>query len=207
MMSRTCLIFLVVLISGGVARAGDTVDCSERFPVGTFAIAQKEAELLTGKLSGFSLVHILRKPLPMRSSGPEDPCELVYGFDVFEFTAATTPGALVAGCAGDFQGTGSRDYVVLLRRDVDGRYIPHVFLARGRTFDVVELAPHATDDSVWFGPFCQPKPRTGIFQGPDFEGTGERAQVPVVGDLITVGWWTYYWRRDVKRFDAILTTD
>src|SRR5512137_934931 len=145
-MRRACLIFLIVLVSGGVARAGDTVDCSERFPVGTFAVAQKEAELLAGKVSGFSLVHILRKPLPMTASGHEDPCELVYGFDVFEFTAATTPGALVAGCAGDFQGTGSRDYVVLLRRGGDGRYIPHVFLARGRTFDVVKLAPHATDD-------------------------------------------------------------
>ena len=143
----------------------------------------------------------------MRPSGPEDPCELVYGFDVFEFTAATTPGALVAGCAGDFQGNGSRDYVVLLRRDVDGRYVPHVFLRRGRTFDVVELEPHATDDSAWFGPFCQPKPQAGTFQPPDFEGTGERVRVPVVGDLFTVGWWTYYWRPDLKRFEAILTTD
>lgn len=211
MIRWTCLFLSVlissVLISGGLARAGDAVDCSERFPVGRFALSEKEAALLTGKLKGFSLVHILKKPLPMMSSGAEDPCEFVYGVDVFEFTAGSTPGALVAGCAGDFRGNGSRDYAVLLKSRVDGRYIPRVFLTRGRGFDIAELAPHATDDSVWFGPFCQVKPHAGVFQSPDFEGRRDSVQVPVVGDLITVGWWTYYWRPDRKRFDAILTTD
>jgi hypothetical protein len=204
---RGLAVFLVVLISDGPAWAGPAVDCSERFPVGRFALTQKDAALLRGGLSGFSVVHILKKPLPMRSSGSEDPCELVYGLDVFEFTPATTPGALVAGCTGDFDGNGSRDYVVLLRRDTDRRYVPRVFLARDRTFDVVDLASNATDDSAWFGPFCQAKPQAGIFQAPDLEGTGERARIPVVGDLFTVGWWTYYWRPDLGRFDAILTTD
>lgn len=199
--------FLVVLISVGPVRVGHAVDCSERFPVGTFALTQKDTALLPVKLSGVSVVHIVKKPLPMRAPGSEDPCEHVYAVDVFEFTAGTTPGALVAGCAGDFKGNGSRDYVVLLRRDSDGRYVPHVFLARGRTFDVVELESHAADDSPWFGPFCQPKPQAGTFQVPDFEGVGEGARIPVVGDLFTVGWWTYYWRPDLQRFDAILTTD
>ena len=206
-MRLTCLAVLVVLLHGGMAQPSDTVDCSARFPVGRFALMAKQAGLLAGQVRGFSVVYIVKKPLLVRSSGSEDPCALVYGSDIFEFATPTTPGALVAGCVGDFQGNGSRDYVVLLRRNVDGRYSPHVFLARGRVFDVVELEPIATDDSGWFGPFCQPKPRTGIFQGPDFEGTGGGARVPVVGDLITVGWWTYYWRPDVKRFDAILTTD
>jgi hypothetical protein len=201
------LILLAVLISVGSVRTGHAVDCSERFPVGTFALTQRDAALLTGRLSGVSVVHILKKPLPMSSSGSEDPCELVYGVDIFELTAATTPGALVAGCAGDFTGSGSRDYVVLLRRDTDGRYVPRVFLARDRTFDVVELEWAATDDSGWFGPFCHPKPQAGTFEAPDFEGTGARARIPVVGDLFTVGWWTYYWRPDLERFDAILTTD
>jgi hypothetical protein len=31
--------------------------------------------------------------------------------------------------------------------------------------------------------------------------------VPVVGDLITAGWWTCYSRPDLRRFDSILTTD
>jgi hypothetical protein len=206
-LQRICLVLFFVLISGGVAGGGHAVDCSERFPVGAFTLTQKEATLLTAQLSGWSLVHILKKPLPMRSSGSEDPCELVYGFDVFEFTAATTPGALVAGCAGDFRGNGAQDYVVLLRRNVGGRYVPHVFLTPGPTVDVVELEPHATDASVWFGPFCRPKPPTGSFHAPDFEGAGSGAQVSVVGDLVTVGWWTYYWRPDLNRFGAILTTD
>ena len=204
---RAPLIFLAVLISVGPARAGDAVDCSERFPVGAFALTEKDASLLTATPSGFSVVHILKKPLPMNTSGSEDPCEFVYGFDVFELTMAAAPGALVAGCVGDFEGNGARDYVVLLRRDSDGRYIPHVFLARGRTFHVVALEGHATDDSAWFGPFCRAKPPTGTFRAPDFDGRGGSVSVPVAGDLFTVGWWTYYWRADLERFDAILTTD
>jgi hypothetical protein len=206
-MRWTVLGCFIVPVSAGVAGGVDAVDCAERFPVGRFALPQKDASLFTGYLGDFALVHLLKKPVLLPSSGSQDPCEFVYGFDVFEFTGATTPGAVVAGCAGDFRGDGAHDYVVLLRRNIDGRYIPHVFLARGRIFDVVQLEAHATDDSVWFGPFCQPKPRTGVFQAPDFEGTGQGAQVPVVGDLITVGWWTYYWRPDLNRFDAILTTD
>lgn len=183
------------------------MDCSERFPIGTFALIEKDAPFLAARPSGFSVVHILKKPLPMSSSGSEDPCEFVYGFDVFELTRATAPGALVAGCAGDFEGNDARDYVVLLRRDNDGRYVPHVFLARGGTFQVVALEGHATDESSWFGPLCRAKPPAGIFEAPDFDGDGESVSVPVAGDLFTVGWWTYYWRPDLKRFDAILTTD
>jgi hypothetical protein len=200
-------IFLAVLISVGSASAGDAVDCSERFPVGTFALAEKDVPLLTARPSGFSLVHILRKPLLMKSSGSEDPCEFVYGVDVFELTTAAAPGTLVAGCAGDFDGNGARDYAVLLRRAIDGRYIPHVFLAHGRTFRVVALEQPATDGPAWFGPYCRAKPSDGAFQVPDFDGKSERVSVPVVGDLFTVGWWTYYWRADLGRFDAILTTD
>jgi hypothetical protein len=97
-MRLTGLAVLVLLISGGPARAGDAVDCSERFPVGRFALTQKEAAPLTAQLTGFSLVHIFKKSVPMRSSGPEDPCEFVYGLDVFEFIGVTTPGALVPLC-------------------------------------------------------------------------------------------------------------
>ena len=203
----TCLTFLIALIFVGPARTAHAVDCAERFPVGAFALTPKDAALLKGKPSNFSVVHLLKKALPMTSLGSEDPCEFVYGFDVFEFTSATTPGALVAGCTGDFKGDGSRDYVILLRRDVDRRYVPHVFLARGRTFDVIALELPATDDSTWFGPFCRRKPRTGIFRPPDFEGTGQRIGIRVVGDLFTVGWWTYYWHPELRRFEAILTTD
>jgi hypothetical protein len=183
------------------------VDCSERFPVGSFALTQAEAAPLVNGMSGFTIVHILKRSLPMEESESADACEFVYAGDVFQFAAETMPGALVAGCAGDFQGRGARDFVVLLKRAGDARYIPHVFLRRGPTFEVVELEAYARDDSGWFGPFCQPKPPNGIFRPPDFEGTGRTAEIPVVGDLITVGWWTYYWRPDVGRFGAVLTTD
>jgi len=183
------------------------VDCSARYPVGAFALPQSDAARVVGAARGFSLVHMRKKPLLMTAFGSENPCELVYAGDVFELTGAETPDALVAGCAGEFRGQGVRDYVVLLRRLVDGHYVPHVFLARGGAFDVTTLEAHAAEDPAWFGPACAARPRNGLFQAPDFEGTGKPAQVTVVGDLITIGWWTYYWRRDLGRFERILTSD
>jgi hypothetical protein len=195
---------LVILV--GIARVSDAVDCSERFPLGLFALTRGEAALVAGKLSGFSPVYMLKKPLEVTPSGADDPCELVYGFDVFEFADEKHPGALVAGCRGDFDGDGERDFVALFRRHTDGVKLGYVFLTRGRTFDVIELGEYG-EPPAWAGPFCSLRPPTGIFEGPDFEGTGERVRVVVVGDLITMGWSTYYWRPDLRRFDAILTTD
>src|SRR5262245_211910 len=183
------------------------VDCSARYPLGVFALPQKDAARVGGAATGFTLVHMRKTPLLMTASGSEDPCELVYAGDVVELTGAETPDALVAGCAGDFRGQGVRDYVVLLRRLADGHYVPHVFLARGGAFDVTLLEAHAAEDPAWFGPACVARPWNGLFQAPDFEGTGKPAQVTVGGDLITIGWWTYYWRRDLGRFERILTSD
>ena len=101
---------------------------------------------------------------------------------------------------------GAPDYVVLLRRRSDGVKVAYVFLSRRGTFEVIELGLYG-EPPAWSGPYCSPRPRTGIFEGPDFQGRGERVRVRVVGDLITVGWSTYYWRPDLKRFDTILTTD
>ena len=204
---RKGLAVLLVALSAAVGHGMQSVDCSARYPVGAFALAEGDAVRVVGAASGFSLVHVRKKPLLMTASGSEDPCELVYGGDVLELTRARTPDALVAGCEGDFRGQGVRDYVVLLRRIVDGHYVPHVFLTRGREFDVVMLEPYATEDSAWFGPACAPRPRDGVFQAPDLEGTGKPARAAVVGDLITVGWWTYYWRPDLRRFQEILTSD
>lgn len=206
-LARTCLGLLVGLAAAEHGYGGQSVDCSERYPVGSFALSETEAGRLVGGPPGFTLVPLVKKPLPMRPVGFEDPCELVHGSDVLELAAASTPGGLVAGCAGDFQGRGARDYAVLLRRPGAGPYVPHVFLARGAAFDVVALEADASDAARWFGPFCLPKPPTGVFQAPDLEGTGVRARTSVVGDLFTVGWWTYYWRPDLRRFDRILTSD
>lgn len=71
---------------------------------------------------------------------------------------------------------------------------------------MIELGSYG-EPPAWSGRYCPTRPRTGIFEGPDFEGNGERVRVRVFGDLVTMGWSTYYWRPDLKRFDAILTTD
>ncbi len=200
-----CLPVLVVLIVGA-PRASHAVDCATKFPVGLFALTRSEAARVAGKLAGFSPVSMLKKPLEVKPSGTDDPCELVYGVDVFEFTDDKRPGALVAGCRGDFDGDGEQDFVVLLRRHTDGVKLGYVFLARGGVFDVRELGQYG-GSPTWAGPFCLRRPPTGIFEAPDFEGSGAGARVRVVGDLVTMGWFTYYWRPDVRRFDSIITTD
>ncbi len=200
-----CMTVLMVVL-GGMPRVGQAVDCSQRFPLGAFALTPAEAALVAGKVTGFSPIRVLKKPVEVTSSGADDPCEFVYGFDVFEFTDEQRPGALVAGCRGDFDGDGAPDYVVLLRRRTDGVKVAYAFLSRGGTFEVIELGLYG-EPPAWSGPYCSPRPRTGIFEGPDFQGRGERVRVRVVGDLITVGWSTYYWRPDLKLFDAIATTD
>ncbi len=199
-----CLTVLVVFV--GMPRVGQAVDCSQRFPLGSFALTSAQAALVAGKVTGFSPVYILKKSVEVNSSGAGDPCEFVYGFDVFEFTDEQRPDALVAGCSGDFDGDGARDYVILLTRRADRVKVAYAFLTRGGTFEVIELGLYG-EPPAWSGPYCSPRPRAGIFEGPDFEGSGERVRVRVVGDLITMGWSTYYWRPDLKRFDAILTTD
>src|SRR5215475_10600501 len=71
------------------------VDCSARYPVGAFALPQRDAARVVGTARGFSLVHMRKKPLLMTASASADPCELVYAGDVFELTGAETPDALV----------------------------------------------------------------------------------------------------------------
>jgi len=202
----TCLLPAVVVLIVGAPRASQAVDCSTKFPVGLFALTRDEAARVAGQLPGSSPVYILKKPLEMKPAGTANPCELVYGFDVFEFTDAHHPDALVAGCRGDFDGDGKQDFVVLFRRRMDGVKLGYVFLDRGGTFDVRELGKYGEPLS-WEGPFCVRRPPSGIFEAPAFEGTGEGVRVRVVGDLITMGWFTYYWRPEVTRFESILTTD
>lgn len=198
-MRWACVGFLLVLMVGmpGISRA---VDCSEKFPVGRYALARHDAVPLAGKVNGFSPVYILKKPVQMRSSGTDDPCQYAYGFDVFEFTDEKHPGALVAGCAGDFDGDGARDYAVLLRRLTDHTMLAHIFLAREDSFQVFELRP-PVNRRGWTGPSCTPRPPAGVFK------SQEGGKLHVSGDLVTVGWYTYYWRPDLKRFDAVLTSD
>jgi hypothetical protein len=196
---------LAALISG-LPCVSHAVDCSDKFPVGPFALTRENVAPLTAKVSGFSPVYLSKKPLQMKPSGAGDPCEFVYGFDVFEFSDGKQSGALVAGCSGDFDGDGVRDYVVLLRRDTDAVILAFVFFARGGTFDVVKLGAYG-DPPAWSGPYCSRRPRNDLFEVPDFEGTGSAEKVRVFGDLITMGWSTFYWRPDLRQFESILTTD
>ena len=49
---------------------------------------------------------------------------------------------------------------------------------------------------------CEARPKTGILKS-EFEEN----PVAVVGDLFSVGWYTYFWNKDLKRLDHIATVD
>jgi hypothetical protein len=204
--ARWAWIGCVTVLSSGMPNVSKTLDCSDKFPVGLFALTPSDVARVAGAVTGFSSVYVAKRPVPMEASAAGDPCEFVYGFDVFRFTDDKEPGALVAGCRGDFDGDGDRDYVVLLRRRTDGVRLAYAFLARGGTFKAIEIGSYG-DPPAWSGPHCSPRPQSGIFEAPDFEGTGGGEKVRVIGDLITMGWFTYYWRPELNRFGAILTTD
>ena len=131
---RWASVALLFALIGDMPVFASEVDCSERFSPGRFALRLEDGLPLAATINGFSPVYLLKRPVNMMTVGAEDPCRFVYGFDVFERANPPRVGALVAGCSGDFDGDGVRDYVVLLRRQIDGFFLPHVFLARGDTF-------------------------------------------------------------------------
>jgi hypothetical protein len=123
--------------------------------------------------------------------------------DVYERRA----GLLLAGCYGDFDGDGRRDYALLLASASGDKVLPHVFLARGGRYRVVVLDPVTDPYGFNEDPFSlawsvlSKRPRSGVFEGFDDEKT------TVVGDVIQVGWYGYAWRRKGERFEAIQVQD
>lgn len=84
---------------------------------------------------------------------------------------------MLAGCYGDFNGDGRRDYALLLQ---------------GAGAEVIP--------PLWPGPYCRNKPPNGQYKA--FESS-----VRVVGDVIQVGWYGYYWLPKTMRFEAVLIQD
>jgi len=156
-------------------------------------------------LEGFSPLYVVKQPITI--SRAED-CQYVFTGDVFRMVETRGVGAMLAGCVGDFDGDGRADVALLMKRQRDGVVVPFVFRSQGPKYQATEIEGitdpqgFGEDKSVWPGPFCIPKPTSGVFKSSVSDDS-----VNVVGDLFTVGWKTYFWNSTLGRFDGILTTD
>jgi len=177
----------------------------DRFPEGRFGIAPSRPAVAKLEVEGFSPLYVVEQPITI--SRAED-CQYVYTGDVFRMVETPAIGTLLAGCVGDFDGDGRADFALLMKRQRDGVVVPFVFQSQGSQYRATEIESitdpqgFAEDKSVWPGPFCIPKPASGVFKS-----WVDGDTIKVVGDLFTIGWKTYFWNPTLVRFDGILTTD
>jgi hypothetical protein len=198
---------LIVALGVGISSVGrvDAADCMDRFPEGRFGISPSRPIVAKLAVPEFSPLYLVKRAVA--GLRPED-CRYVYTSDVFRLTDTRTPGALLAGCIGDFDGDGRTDVALLMRRARDIAVAAFVFEAGGTSHHITQIEgitdPYgfAEDKSVWPGPFCIPKPPSGVFTD-----AVEGQKINVVGDLFTIGWKTYFWNPAARRFDAVLTSD
>ncbi len=193
-----------LLMSGTAKPVTASTDCSSRFLVGSYGVPADEPAVRDGLLavSGFTPIYLERHGVEV--SDPAT-CEYVTAYDVFRLVYNQRR-QLLAGCYGDFDGDGRRDYALLLRKADGSDVIPHIFLARPPGYSIIALDkvtdPYGfnEDHSLWPGPFCHGKPKDGIFQALE-------SRIRVFGDVMQVGWYAYYWLPQEQRFQTVLVED
>ena len=95
-----------------------STNCSDRFQPGSYGVPADETAVRAGALavSGFAPMYLEKRKVEV-----SDPavCRYVTAYDVFRLNPGQG-GGLLAGCYGDFDGDGRRDYALLLR-EVEAR--------------------------------------------------------------------------------------
>ena len=125
-------------------------------------------------------------------------CRFVYAFDVFQLTQDKAADSLYAGCYGDFNADGARDYVLLLASAGDRKKTRlEVFIHTHDGYRAISLGQGDVGDG--YIPRCIRRPRNGVFHGLEDE------VYQVIGDVVTYGWYSYFWEKD--GFREILTSD
>lgn len=185
-------------------RGNRNKDCADKFPIRDYGVPQSEQVFSENKLRivGYEFIYLVKKRLELKESD----CAYVTTSDVFRLSYEKKPEMLVAGCQGDFDGDSQRDIALILRNKKTNEISPFVFLHRDNRYEKINLGE--VRDRYGFdedkhnspGPFCLRKPKSGIFVGPY-----DPEQYHVVGDLIVVGWLTYFWARNT--FKSTFTTD
>jgi len=184
----------IVLASSGYLHAED---CTKKFTIGEYGIPQSDSVVASGLPYGKQY-----EPVYMEKREVQDTpelCAYVYTFDVFQLKLKREGRFLLAGCYGDFNGDGKRDYALLLRNISDETIQLRVFIHEPDGYRVMPIQkPAALKDESPI-PNCIRKPPDGIFVGL------EEQKYKVTGDLIHYGWYTYFWEGNSLR--EILTSD
>ncbi len=184
----------IVLASSGYLHAED---CTKKFTIGEYGIPQSDSVVASGLPYGKQY-----EPVYMEKREVQDTpelCAYVYTFDVFQLKLKREGRFLLAGCYGDFNGDGKRDYALLLRNIADETIQLRVFIHEHDGYRVMPIQkPAALKDESPI-PNCIRKPPDGIFVGL------EEQKYKVAGDLIHYGWYTYFWEGNSLR--EILTSD
>ena len=172
-------------------------DCAKQFTIGEYGIPQSDSVVASRLPIGkqYKPVYMEKREV---NEKPED-CPEVYPSDVFQLHLKRHDAFLLAGCYGDVNSDGKRDYALLLRNMADDRVQLHVFIHAPdgyRAIPVQKPIAVAQPQSV---PQCIRKPPDGIFVG--LEGQTYN----VTGDLVRYGWYTYFWEGNSLR--EILTSD
>jgi hypothetical protein len=187
----TCIVFLA---SSSYLHAED---CTKQFTIGEYGIPQSDSVATSNLPIGKQ-----HKPVYMEKRDvqekPED-CTDVYPSDVFQLQLKRHDTYLLAGCYGDVNSDGKRDYVLLLRNIPDDTIQLHVFIHTPDGYrDIPIRQPVALKDGQSI-PQCIGKPADGIFVGL------EEQKYNVTGDLVRYGWYTYFW--EGNNLKEILTSD
>jgi hypothetical protein len=187
----TCIVFLA---SSSYLHAED---CTKQFTIGEYGIPQSDTVVASNLPIGKQ-----HKPVYMEKrvvqEKPED-CTDVYPSDVFLIQLKRYDTYLLAGCYGDVNSDGKRDYALLLRNIADDTIQLHVFIHTLDGYrDILIQQPVALKDGQYI-PQCIRKPADGIFVGL------EERKYHVTGDLVRHGWYTYFW--EGNNLKEILTSD
>lgn len=172
----------ILLISCGYSQAED---CTKGFPVGEYGIPQSDSIVASGSLYGNEFEPVYMKKQRVDEEGP-DACRYVYTFDIFRLKLKKEEGFLFAGCWGDFNGDGKRDYALLLRSIADQKIQLRVFIQSINDYRVVPIWNPVDFNDDHPIPICIRKPSDGTFIGIWKE------KYKVIGDLINYGWYTYF---------------
>jgi hypothetical protein len=192
-MQRLAISSVLLVVTCGCLRAED---CSKKFTIGEFGIPQADAAVVSGKLFPQGFVPVYMKKQKVEET-PEV-CRYVYAFDVFQLTPDKEADVLYAGCYGDFNADGARDYVLLLASAADRKKTELVAFVHTRDgYRAMPLGQGVIDDG--YIPRCIRRPQDGVFHAL------EAQEFHVVGDVITYGWYSYLWEKD--GFREILTSD
>ncbi len=172
-------------------------DCTKKFTIGEYGIPQSDSVVASGLPYGkqYEPVYLEKREVQEKL----ELCAYVYTFDVFQLRLKREGRFLLAGCYGDFNGDGKRDYTLLLRNIADETIQLRVFIHEPDGYRVIPIQkPAALKDESPI-PICIRKPPDGIFVGL------EEQKYKVTGDLIHYGWYTYFWEGNSLR--EILTSD